>query len=182
MHAASSLGQCASSLISLIMLLRALLCFLLTFSATALACAQEVLPFLPVSGEPVPGSLPLVAGGQAATIYYDPHDARVIGVVATALGDDVERTTGRKPTVSEGTPVAATTAVFVGTLGQSALINRLVTERGALVIANTPFGRFGQADELARCAAFLLAGASKFVTGTILTVDGGFVAFSRVCV
>ena len=55
-----------------------------------------------------------------------------------------------------------------------------LTERGTLVVANTPFGRFGQADELHGALHYLLADASKFVTGTILAVDGGFGAFSGV--
>lgn len=55
-----------------------------------------------------------------------------------------------------------------------------LTERGQLVVNNTPFGRFGQADELHGALHYLLADASKFVTGTILPVDGGFVAFSGV--
>ncbi|MFV0337628.1 MAG: SDR family oxidoreductase [Chthoniobacterales bacterium] len=55
-----------------------------------------------------------------------------------------------------------------------------LTERGKLVIQNTPFGRFGQADELHGAMHYFLADASKFVTGTILPIDGGFVAFSGV--
>ena len=39
---------------------------------------------------------------------------------------------------------------------------------------------FGQADELHGAIHYLLADASKFVTGTILAVDGGFIAFSGV--
>jgi NAD(P)-dependent dehydrogenase (short-subunit alcohol dehydrogenase family) len=55
-----------------------------------------------------------------------------------------------------------------------------LTERGNLVVQNTPFGRFGQADELHGALHYFLADASKFVTGTVLPVDGGFVAFSGV--
>ena len=55
-----------------------------------------------------------------------------------------------------------------------------LTERGASVVANTPFGRFGEADELHGALHYLLADASKFVTGTILPIDGGFTAFSGV--
>ncbi len=54
------------------------------------------------------------------------------------------------------------------------------TERGKLVIQNTPFGRFGQAEELHGALHYLLASASRFVTGVVLPVDGGFVAFSGV--
>lgn len=54
------------------------------------------------------------------------------------------------------------------------------TERGQRVIQNTPFGRFGKADELHGTLHYFLTDASKFVTGTVLPVDGGFVAFSGV--
>lgn len=54
------------------------------------------------------------------------------------------------------------------------------TERGKLVIGKTPFGRFGEADELHVAIHYLLADASKFVTGTILPIHGGFVTFSGV--
>ena len=54
------------------------------------------------------------------------------------------------------------------------------TERGRLIVQNTPFGRFGEADELHGAVHYLLADASKFVTATALTVDGGFCAFSGV--
>lgn len=52
--------------------------------------------------------------------------------------------------------------------------------RGEKIINGTPLGRFGEADELVGAAAFLLSDTSKFVTGTVLLVDGGFNAFSGV--
>jgi len=55
-----------------------------------------------------------------------------------------------------------------------------VTERGALVLSNTPFNRFGHPDELIGSLVWLLSDASKFVTGTTVTVDGGFSVFSGV--
>ncbi|MDO8882169.1 SDR family NAD(P)-dependent oxidoreductase [Pseudotabrizicola sp.] len=39
---------------------------------------------------------------------------------------------------------------------------------------NTPMGRFGQPEEMANCALFLCAPASSYVTGTVLTADGGY--------
>ena len=54
------------------------------------------------------------------------------------------------------------------------------TARGNSVIAQTPFNRFGNPDELAGALIWLLSDASKFVTGTTITVDGGFNAFSGV--
>lgn len=53
-------------------------------------------------------------------------------------------------------------------------------ERGNLVIKQTPFKRFGSPDELEGVLVWLLSDASKFVTGTVINVDGGFSVFSGV--
>ena len=54
------------------------------------------------------------------------------------------------------------------------------TNRGNLVIQNTPFKRFGKPEELVGALVYLLSDASKFVTGMQLGVDGGFTVFSGV--
>ncbi|MGF1925911.1 MAG: SDR family oxidoreductase [Bacteroidia bacterium] len=54
------------------------------------------------------------------------------------------------------------------------------TERGNLVIKQTPFKRFGHTDELIGALQWLLSDASAFVTGTVINVDGGFFVNSGV--
>jgi NAD(P)-dependent dehydrogenase (short-subunit alcohol dehydrogenase family) len=54
------------------------------------------------------------------------------------------------------------------------------TERGTLVIKKTPDNRMGKPDELIGALIYLLSDASKFVNGTDIGVDGGFVAFGGV--
>ncbi len=54
------------------------------------------------------------------------------------------------------------------------------TQRGQTVINKTPFKRFGNADEICGAAHYLISDASKFVTGTIMAIDGGFSCFSGV--
>jgi NAD(P)-dependent dehydrogenase (short-subunit alcohol dehydrogenase family) len=54
------------------------------------------------------------------------------------------------------------------------------TDRGGLVINQTPFKRFGNPDELKGALVFLLSDASKFVTGAMICVDGGFSVFGGV--
>ena len=52
------------------------------------------------------------------------------------------------------------------------------TPRAESVIAHTPFRRLGTPDELFGTIQYLISDASKFVTGTIAIVDGGFNAFA----
>ena len=54
------------------------------------------------------------------------------------------------------------------------------TERGELVINQTPFKRFGHPDELKGALVWLLSDASKFVTGSMICVDGGFSIYGGV--
>lgn len=54
------------------------------------------------------------------------------------------------------------------------------TERGELVIKQTPFKRFGNPDELKGALVWLLSDASQFVTGSMICVDGGFSIFGGV--
>ena len=55
-----------------------------------------------------------------------------------------------------------------------------LTDRARKFIANTPFQRFGEAEELTGTLIYLLSDASKFVTGETVLVDGGFNAYSGV--
>lgn len=54
------------------------------------------------------------------------------------------------------------------------------TPRGEAVIRNTPYKRFGEPEELKGTLIYLLSDASKFVSGEVICVDGGFSVFSGV--
>ncbi|MBS3772087.1 MAG: SDR family oxidoreductase [Bacteroidales bacterium] len=53
-------------------------------------------------------------------------------------------------------------------------------ERGKKIIDNTPFGRFGEVEELVGTTLYLVSDISSFVTGTVIPVDGGFSTWSGV--
>lgn len=49
-------------------------------------------------------------------------------------------------------------------------------DRGPKIATRIPMGRWGQPDELKGAAVFLASEASSYVTGTTITVDGGWLA------
>ncbi|MGA2507643.1 MAG: SDR family oxidoreductase [Chitinispirillaceae bacterium] len=55
-----------------------------------------------------------------------------------------------------------------------------LSARGDKIIAGTPMKRFGTPDELQGSLLYLVSDLSKFVTGIVLPVDGGFSAYSGV--
>jgi len=55
-----------------------------------------------------------------------------------------------------------------------------LTARGKTILAHTPMGRFGAPEDLIGTVVWLLSPASKFVTGVVVPIDGGFSAFSGV--
>lgn len=50
------------------------------------------------------------------------------------------------------------------------------TPRGEELLLRTPMRRFGREQEIAGAAVFLASEAASFVTGTVIAVDGGFLA------
>ncbi len=55
-----------------------------------------------------------------------------------------------------------------------------LTARGKTIIEHTPMNRFGDPQDLIGTLIWLISDASRFVTGTVIPVDGGFSAFSGV--
>ena len=53
-----------------------------------------------------------------------------------------------------------------------------LTGRAKTILAHTPFKRFGEPEELLGTLQWLASDASKFVSGTLTVIDGGFNAFS----
>jgi len=67
---------------------------------------------------------------------------------------------------------AVAPGVFVTDLNR----HLLGTGRGEELLARTPMRRFGKLDELIGATVFLASDAASFVTGQLITVDGGFLA------
>lgn len=69
---------------------------------------------------------------------------------------------------------------FIGEQNRSLLLTPegALTPRGESIIAHTPMARFGNPDDIDGTLVWLCSDASKFVTGIVVHVDGGFGAKS----
>jgi NAD(P)-dependent dehydrogenase (short-subunit alcohol dehydrogenase family) len=54
------------------------------------------------------------------------------------------------------------------------------TPRGNKIISNTPMGKYGEPEDLQGATLFLLSDLSRFITGIVIPVDGGYSAFGGV--
>jgi NAD(P)-dependent dehydrogenase (short-subunit alcohol dehydrogenase family) len=72
---------------------------------------------------------------------------------------------------------------FLGDQNRDLLIDKNtgdLTARGSQIIGHTPMHRFGDPDDLLGTVLWLVSDASRFVTGVVVPVDGGFSAYSGV--
>ncbi len=72
---------------------------------------------------------------------------------------------------------------FLGEQNRYLLVNEQTgnwTARGQQIIDHTPQGRFGEPDDLLGTLLWLVSDAARFVTGVVVPVDGGFMAYSGV--
>jgi NAD(P)-dependent dehydrogenase (short-subunit alcohol dehydrogenase family) len=67
-------------------------------------------------------------------------------------------------------------AVVPGIIRLPCNASLLDTPRGRELLARTPMKRLGEPEELVGVTVYLASDASAFVTGQVLTVDGGFLA------
>jgi NAD(P)-dependent dehydrogenase (short-subunit alcohol dehydrogenase family) len=71
---------------------------------------------------------------------------------------------------------------FVAEQNRSLLLDQQggLTRRGEAIISHTPMARFGSPDDLVGTVIWLAGDGSRFVTGVVVPVDGGFSAFAGV--
>lgn len=132
---------------------------------------------------------PMVQQGKGAIVNFSSMAAfrpmtRVCGYAAAKAG--ISNFTAYMATecakkFGEGIRVnAIAPGFFITEQNRSLLTNPdgSFTQRGQDVIRQTPFGRMGDPEELCGTIHYLISDASRFVTGTVAVVDGGFNAFA----
>jgi 3-oxoacyl-[acyl-carrier protein] reductase len=99
--------------------------------------------------------------GQAGQSNYAASKAGMIGFTKSLA----------REVASRNITVNAVAPGFIPT----ALTQVLTAEQHAAIVQDTPVGRMGTPEEVAWAVAFLAAERSSFITGQVLTVDGGLV-------
>lgn len=107
-------------------------------------------------------SLSAHRGWPLASVYAASKHG-VVGVTKTLAAEWADRGV-RVNAISPG--------FFMTELNQS----KMSAKRKENALVRTPMGRFGQLDELVGAAIYLASPAAGFVTGTVLNVDGGYLA------
>ncbi|WP_418263711.1 SDR family oxidoreductase [Flavobacterium faecale] len=108
-----------------------------------------------------------VVGYSAAKAAIDNFTRWMAVEMATKYGEGI-----RVNAISPG--------FFIGEQNRALLLTPTgnLTPRGESIIANTPMGRFGTPDDIIGTLVWLCTDASKFVTGVVVHIDGGFGAKS----
>jgi 3-oxoacyl-[acyl-carrier protein] reductase len=99
--------------------------------------------------------------GQAGQTNYAASKAGIIGFTKSLA----------KEVGSRGITVNVVAPGFVPT----ALTDVLTEEQRTLAIQMTPLGRLGNLEDVANAVAFLASDEASFITGQVLSVDGGLV-------
>ena len=99
--------------------------------------------------------------GQAGQANYAASKAGIIGFTKSLA----------REVASRNIMVNAVAPGFIPT----ALTDVLTDEQKSAILTGTPVGRMGTPEEVARAVAFLADEGSSFITGHVLSVDGGLV-------
>ncbi|MGA3267088.1 MAG: 3-oxoacyl-[acyl-carrier-protein] reductase [Verrucomicrobiota bacterium] len=99
--------------------------------------------------------------GNAGQCNYAASKAGLIGFTQSAA----------KELASRGITVNAIAPGFI----ETDMTAEMKPEMREAILRQIPLGRFGQAEDIAGVALFLASAAARYVTGQVLTVDGGMV-------
>lgn len=124
-------------------------------------CMKAITPIMVRQKQGKIISISSVVGiaGNAGQVNYSASKAGIIGMTKSLA----------KELGSRGINVNAVAPGFIETDMTSTLGDKVKEEAEK----NIPLKRFGKAEDVAECVAFLASGASDYITGQVIQVDGG---------
>jgi hypothetical protein len=96
---------------------------------SSVSASSEISTDNYVVNEPTDGSFPLFAGGAVAPLVVADNEFAPVARAAGDLQNDLQMVTGARPTLASAIPAGAKLAVLIGTVGQSSLIDGLVSSK-----------------------------------------------------
>jgi len=119
------------------------------------------------AAEAMTGSGSIVNVASAAGLRSTPNSIVYSGIKAGIMGMT------RAAAVDLGGRGIRVNAIAPSATPTEGTMRNRDAERDARRIAQTPLGRLGTVDDMARAIAFLLSDESVYITGQVLSVDGG---------
>ena len=128
-------------------------------------CTKLVLPYLIKQrrGNIVNVSSVVGVSGNPGQVNYAASKAGLVGFTK-ALAREVA---SRNITVN---------ALAPGFITSGGMVDELSSDAKETILKKIPMGRFGTVDEVAECCLFLCSDQSSYITGQVITMDGGMIA------
>ena len=130
----------------------------------AFLCTRYVMPHLirQRSGRVINMSSVVGLSGNPGQANYAAAKAGLVGLTKAVAREVASRTV----TVNALAPGYITTA----------MVAELSEETQAKILARIPMGRFGTPEDVAEAVVFLCSDGAGYITGQVLTIDGGMIA------
>jgi 3-oxoacyl-[acyl-carrier protein] reductase len=131
----------------------------------AFLCTKYVMPHLirQRQGRIINISSVVGIGGNPGQANYAAAKAGLIGFTKAVA----------REVASRNITVNALAPGFIDTGG---MVDQLSEEARQQILSRIPLGRFGTGDEVAEAVAFLCSKGAGYITGQVLTIDGGLIA------
>ena len=131
----------------------------------AFLCTKYVMPHLikQRQGRVVSISSVVGIGGNPGQANYAAAKAGLIGFTKAVA----------REVASRNVTVNAVAPGFIDTGG---MVEQLSEEARQQILTRIPLGRFGTGDEVAEVVAFLCGPGAAYITGQVITIDGGLIA------
>ena len=128
-------------------------------------CTKLVVPYLIKQrrGNIVNVSSVVGLSGNPGQVNYAASKAGLVGFTK-ALAREVA---SRNITVN---------ALAPGFITSGGMVDELSSDAKETILKKIPMGRFGTVDEVAECCLFLCSDQSSYITGQVITMDGGMIA------